>query len=379
MKINVVEEFMALASLNSPSRREAPVAAYLVARLRELGMEPVVDDSAALTGSDTGNIVVRVQGNSAGPAILLGAHMDTVGPTEGMTPVLRDGVIYSNGETVLGADDKAGIAIILAVLSELQAADAPHSDIEIVFSVQEEVGLFGAKHLTADLHAAFGYILDSSEDVGSIVNQAPSKVDLDFVLEGKAAHAGVCPEKGINAIVAAASAVARLRSGRIDAQTTLNVGVISGGKARNIVPDRAEVAIEVRSIDKEKLEREVQAVFAAFNEAAAASGARLTVRRDAPFETFIIPETHPVIANALRAARSIGIEPHLKTSGGGMDANVFNSRGLPCVGLGLGVADPHSPQEHIPVAQLEAGVLFLKALLTEAVTSPLSVFASAHR
>jgi tripeptide aminopeptidase len=368
MKINVVEEFMALASLNSPSRREFPVAAYLVARLRELGMEPVVDDSAPLTGSDTGNILVRVPGNAAGPAILLGAHMDTVGPTEGMTPVLRDGVIYSNGETVLGADDKAGIAIILSVLAELQVGDARHGDIEIVFSVQEEVGLFGAKHLQADLHADFGYILDSSEDVGSIVNQAPSKVDLDFVLEGKAAHAGVCPEKGINAIVAAASAVARLRTGRIDAQTTSNVGVISGGKARNIVPDRADVAVEVRSTNKEKLEREVKAVLKAFDEAAAASGARLTVLRDAPFETFIIPETHPVIANAFRAARSIGIEPHIRTSGGGMDANIFNSRGLPCVGLGLGVADPHSPQEHIPVAQLEAGVMFLKALLTEAVT-----------
>lgn len=379
MKINVVEEFMALASLNSPPRREAPVAAYLVARLRELGMEPVVDDSAPLTGSDTGNIVVRVPGNTAGPVILLGAHMDTVGPTAGMTPVLRDGVIYSNGETVLGADDKAGIAIILAVLAELQAEDAPHGDIEIVFSVQEEVGLFGAKHLNADLHAAFGYILDSSEEVGSIVNQAPSKVDLDFVLEGKAAHAGVCPEKGINAIVAAASAVARLHNGRIDAQTTLNVGVISGGKARNIVPDRAEVAVEVRSTEKEKLEREVKAVLTAFDEAAAASGARLTVLQDAPFETFIIPETHPAVANAFRAARSIGIEPRLKTSGGGMDANVFNSRGLPCVGLGLGVADPHSPQEHIPVAQLEAGVMFLKALLTQAVTSPLPVSASAHR
>jgi tripeptide aminopeptidase len=369
VKINVVEEFMALASLNSPSRREAPVAAYLVARLRELGMEPLVDDSAPLTGSDTGNIVVRVPGNTAGPVILLGAHMDTVGPTEGMTPVLSDGVIYSNGETVLGADDKAGIAIILTALTELRAENAPHGDIEIVFSVQEEVGLFGVKHLNAELHAAYGYILDSSEDVGSIINQAPSKVDLDVVLEGRAAHAGVCPEKGINAIVAAASAIARLRTGRIDAETTLNVGVISGGKARNIVPDRTEVAIEVRSTNREKLEREVRAVLAAFDEAAAASGARLTVRRDEPFETFTIPETHPVIANAFRAAYSIGIEPRLRATGGGMDANIFNSRGLPCVGLGLGVSDPHSPQEHIPVAHLEAGVLFLKALLTDAVTS----------
>lgn len=365
MKIRIVEEFIALASLNSPSRREAPVAAYLVARLRELGLEPRVDDSAPMTGSDTGNIVVRVPGNAAAPVILLGAHMDTVGPTEGMTPILRDGIIYSNGETVLGADDKAGIAIILAALAELQADDTPHGNIEVVFSVQEEVGLFGVKHLNADLQAAYGYILDSSEDVGSIINQAPSKVDLDFVMEGKAAHAGVCPEKGVNAVVAVCSAVASLHSGRIDAQTTLNVGVISGGKARNIVPDRAEVAIEVRSTDKEKLAREVRAVLAAFEKAAADSGARLTVRQEAPFEAFTIPESHPVVANAFRAARSIGIEPRLKPTGGGMDANIFNSRGLPCVGLGLGVGDPHSPQEHIPVAQLEAGVAFLKALLTE--------------
>ncbi len=379
MKIDVVEEFIVLASLNSPSRKEAQVAAYLIKRFKELGVTATVDGSAELTGSDTGNLIVRVPGNAAGPTLLLCAHMDTVGPTEGMTPVFRDGVIYSNGETVLGADDKAGIAIILTVLAELQNEKTPHGGIEIVMTVQEEVGLFGAKHLQADLHADFGYVLDSSEEVGSIINEAPSKVDLDFVLEGKAAHAGVCPEKGINAVVAAASAVARLRTGRIDAQTTSNVGVISGGKARNIVPDRAEVAIEVRSTDKEKLEREVQSVVAAFEEAASASGARLTIRRDAPFETFLISETHPVVANAFRAARSIGIEPALRATGGGMDANIFNSRGLPCVGLGLGIADPHSPQEHISVAQLEAGVMFLKALLTQAVTFPSSVSSSARR
>ena len=367
MKIDVVEEFIALASLNSPSRKEAPVANYLIERLKELGGAVTVDDSAHLTGSDTGNLIVRVPGNAPGPTLLLCAHMDTVGPTEGMTPVIRDGFIYSNGETVLGADDKAGIAIILTVLAELLTGNIPHGGIEIVFTVQEEVGLVGAKHLQAELHADFGYILDSSEEVGSIINQAPSQVSLDFVLEGKAAHAGVCPEKGINAIVAAASAIARLRTGRIDAQTTSNVGIISGGKARNIVPDRAEVAIEVRSTEKIKLDREVGAVLAAFNEAAAAFGARLTVRRDAPFETFLIPEAHPVIANAFRAGRSIGIEPCLKTTGGGMDANVFNSRGLTCVGLGLGVGDPHSPQEHISLAQLEAGVRFIEALLREAI------------
>lgn len=366
MKINVVDEFIALASLNSPSRREGRVAEYLVERLRELGVDATVDDSAARSGSDTGNIIARLPGSAAGPTILLCAHMDTVGPTEGMVPVVRDGVVYSNGETVLGADDKAGIAIILAALSGLKADAIPHGPIEILFTVQEEVGLFGAKYLQEDLKADFGYILDGDGPVGNIINRAPSKVDLDFVLEGKAAHAGR-PDTGINAIVAASSAIARLRTGRIDAQTTSNVGVISGGKARNIVPDRADVAVEVRSTDLEKLELEVQAVLDAFNEAAAASGARLTVRREASFETFTIPETHPVVTNAFLAARSLGIAPRLWTSGGGTDANVFNLQGLICVGLGIGTEDPHSPKEQIPVAQLEAGVRFIEALLAEAV------------
>jgi tripeptide aminopeptidase len=368
MKIDVVEEFLALASLNSPSRLEAPAAAYLVNRLREMGLAPEVDDSAPRTGSDTGNIVVRVPGNAAGATVLLCAHMDTVGSTEGMVPVLRDGVITSNGKTVLGADDKAGIAIILAALSELLSDDAPHGPIEVVFTVQEEVGLFGATYLSAELKADFGYVLDGDGPVGNVANQAPSKVDLDFVLEGRAAHAGISPESGINAIVTASRAIARLRTGRIDAHTTSNVGVISGGKARNIVADRAEVAVEVRSTDQAKLEREVRAVLDAFAEEAAASGARLDVRREEPFTTFTVAETHPVVANAFRAARSMGIEPRLWTSGGGMDANVFNARGLACVGLGFGGENAHSPQERIAVAQMETGVEFLKAVLREAVS-----------
>jgi len=365
MKVDVVQEFMALASLNSLSRQEGRVAGYLVGRLREMGLNAVVDDSAPKTGSDTGNIIVRVPGNTPGPTVLFCAHMDTVGPTEGMIPVLRDGVIYSNGETILGADDKAGVAILLSVLADLQGGGLPHPDLEVLFTVQEEIGLFGAKALGSELKAAFGYILDGDGPVGSIINQTPSKVDLDLVLEGKAAHAGVCPEEGINAIVVAAAAIARLRTGRIDSRTTSNVGRISGGNIRNMVADRAEVIMEVRSTDAVRLETEVRAVLNAFQTEAASAGAGLSVRKETPFETFTVAETHPTVANAFRAARALGIEPRLRASGGGMDANVFNGRGLPCVALGMGIQDPHSPKEHIAVEQLEAGVRFIKALLKE--------------
>jgi tripeptide aminopeptidase len=366
MKIDVVNEFMTLASLNSPSRQEGRVAGYLVKRLREMGIEATVDDSAPRTGSDTGNIIVRVPGNTPGPTVLLCAHMDTVGPTEGMVPVVRDGVVYSNGETVLGADDKAGIAILLSVLADLQGGGLPHPDLEVLFTVQEEVGLSGAEALHAELKSAFGYVLDGDGPVGWIVNQAPSKIDLDLEIAGKAAHAGVCPEAGVNAIVVAAKAIARLRIGRLDRQTTSNVGPISGGKARNIVADHAKVSMEVRSTDKAKLEAEVQAVLRAFEEEAASAGAELSVAKEFPFVAFTIPETHPVVVNAFRAARALGIEPRFWASGGGMDANIFNVQGLPCIGLGIGIEDAHSPKEHIAVFQLERGVRFIEALLKEA-------------
>ena len=362
MKLDVVEEFIKLASLNSPSRQEGQVAAYLLGRLREMGLCPVGDDSAPLSGSDTGNIVVRIPGNADGPAILLCAHMDTVGPTEGMTPVVRDGVIYSNGETVLGADDKAGIAIILTAVSELLEEGGPHGPLELLFTVQEEIGLFGAKFLQTELKADFGYIADGDGPVGNIVTSSPSKIDLDFTIAGKAAHAAR-PELGINAISVAAAAVARLQSGRIDADTTMNIGLISGGKARNIVPENASVAIEIRGFNGEKLEEEVQKTIAVFNEEAAAVGAGVKIRRELNFETFHIPETHPVVVNAVRAAVAVGIEPLFRKSGGGMDANVFNGRGLPCIGLGFGAEKMHSPEEFVPISQLRDGARFIKSLI----------------
>ncbi len=363
MKIDVVEEFIRLASINSPSRQEGALAAYLLGRLREMGLEPVVDESAPVSGSDTGNILVRIPGNAAGPVILLCAHMDTVWPTEGMTPVIRDGVVYSNGETVLGADDKAGIAMILAAVSEILEEGAPHGPLELLFTVQEEIGLFGATYLQAELQADFGYIVDGDGPVGNIVNRAPSKVDLDFTIKGKAAHAAR-PEQGINAISVAAAAISRLKSGRIDDDTTMNIGLIKGGKARNIVPEEAEVNIEIRSFNEKTLEEQVQKAIAVFNEEVKAAGAALRVRRELNFVTFNIPETHPVVANALRAAAAAGIEPEFRKSGGGMDANVFNGRGLPCIGLGFGAEQMHSPEEHIPVSQLISGVRFIQHIAT---------------
>lgn len=362
----VFDFFMEIASMDSYVGREGRLAALLASRLKDLGASVTIDDSAEKTGSDTGNIVATVKGNTPGAArILLCSHMDTIGATEGMVPEVLDGCIYSNGETVLGADDKAGIAVIMTALETLLSENIPHGDIEIVFTVQEEPGLIGAKNLTHALTADFGYILDGDGAVGTIINRAPAKIDLDLTIKGQAAHAGIAPEQGVSAIVAASTAISQIKSGRIDSETTSNFGTIQGGKVRNIVPDRVGISAEVRSMDDAKLEKEARSILDVFSKTAVSCGAQFDYTKEISFRSFQIPEDHPAVDRASKAARAIGIEPVLWASGGGLDANIFNAGGLPCVALGLGIEDPHSAQEYIPVAQLEEAVRFLVKILRE--------------
>lgn len=357
--------FMTIASMDSYIGREGRLADFLEERLRGLAAEVWRDDSAAKTGSDTGNLIARFPGTLAGaPTILLCSHMDTIGPTNDMVPELRNGRIYSQGETVLGADDKAGIAVIISTIEAMQEQGIGHGPLEVVFTVQEEPGLRGATHLNAELKAEYGYILDGDGPVGTIINRAPAKVDLDFTIIGQAAHAGICPEAGVNAIVAAASAISRIRSGRLDEETTSNFGMFTGGTLRNIVADRAEVGVEVRSGQDAKLEIESDKVVEAFRAAAQEYGAKMEFTKSYAFKAFNIPVEHPAVNRARQAAASLGIEPVMWASGGGLDANVFNEKGLPCIALGLGIEDPHSTKEYIPVAQLEEGVRFLTAILS---------------
>ena len=362
----VFDLFMEIAAMDSFVGREGRLAALLESRLKGLGASVFIDDSAGHTGSDTGNVVAAVKGNKPdGAKILLCSHMDTIGPTEGMFPEVRNGCIYSNGETVLGADDKAGIAVIMVALEAILSDNIPHGDIEVVFTVQEEPGLIGAKNLTHEPKSDFGYILDGDGAVGTIINRAPAKIDLDLTLKGQAAHAGIAPEQGVNAIVAASTAISQIKSGRIDNETTSNFGTIRGGKVRNIVPDLVEISAEVRSMDDGKLEKEAQSILDVFTKTADSFGAELKYTKDISFRSFRIPEEHPAVVRASEAARAIGVDPVLWASGGGLDANIFNAGGLPCVALGLGIENPHSAQEYIPVAQLEEAVRLLVNILRE--------------
>jgi len=367
MPLDVKEEFLKLVAIDSPSLREGKLAAYLKGKLKSLGATVYEDDSAEQTGSDTGNIIAVYPGNSTKPAILLAAHMDTVQSTEGMVPQIRDGIIYSDGKSILGADDKAGIAVILGVLSSLQEDNSlDHGDVEVVFTVQEEVGLIGAKHLNYPFKAKCCYVLDGDGPVGTIINASPSHITLDLVIEGKAAHAGLAPESGINAIVVASEAISKAPSGRLDEETTSNYGMIKGGQGRNIVAEKVEVQAEVRSRNRNKLEKETAKILKAFEETAKKYQAKFSVRQNLAYEAFTIDEKQLVISLALEAGTILGTKVRLKPTGGGLDANIFNAKGIASVALGLGSYHPHSNTEYAIIDELENCRKFLLQILKQA-------------
>ena len=259
-----------LVQIDSHSREEGAVAARIRADLEALGVEVEVDDAGEKVGGDTGNVIARVKGTVEGaPPIFLAAHMDTVVPGKGVKPVIDGDVIRTDGTTVLGGDDKSGCAIIVECVRTLRENGIPHSDIDAVFTICEEVGLLGAKYLDlAGIRSTYGLVLDS-DDVGYLFTKAPSADHMEFVVHGLEAHAGVCPENGISAIKIAAEAIAAMKLGRIDDETTANIGVIEGGAATNIIPNRVVLRGEARSHDDAKLDAQTDHMRACLREAAA--------------------------------------------------------------------------------------------------------------
>lgn len=244
---------MELIQIDSHSGKEGAIAKVLVKKLEEMGLEVTIDDAGVKAGGETGNVIAKLKGTKNGPTILFSAHMDTVTPGEGVKPIVKDGVIYSDGTTVLGGDDKAGIAAILEGIRVIKENNIEHSDVEVVFSIWEEGGLFGAKYLdTSKISAEYGFVLDSGGAPGEIIIQAAQdKVNAKII--GKPAHAGVAPEEGVSAIMIAARAIDNMRLLRIDEETTANIGTISGGIATNIVAPEVTIKAEARSINEEKL------------------------------------------------------------------------------------------------------------------------------
>jgi len=367
-KERILAEFCELIRLGCASKAEREVGDAVKAKLAAAGLTVSEDDVAGKIGGNCGNLLGFLPGTVAqAPRLMFSAHLDSVAPCDGIEPVVKDGVITSSGNTVLGSDNKAGIVGVLEGLRVVREQNMPHGDIQVVFTVSEEVGLNGSKNMDPALLAAdFGYVLDSGGAPGGIINAAPGQNNIKVIVRGKSAHAGVAPEEGINAIVVAGKAMAELKQGRIDAETTANVGVISGGKATNIVPDYVEIACEARSRNLAKLETQTKHMVETFERVAAANGAKAEVTVTRMYEPYVLAEDSQIVSLARRAAASIGLESPIGPTGGGSDANYFNLYGVPAAVLAVGMNKVHTMEEYIKVEDLNKTAELVVALIKTA-------------
>ncbi|MEJ2200339.1 MAG: M20/M25/M40 family metallo-hydrolase [Desulfuromonadaceae bacterium] len=355
-------EFARQAAIASPSRREGEISRYLQARFRELGGEVVMDGAATPAGSESGNLIVRFPArNKTAEPFMLSVHMDTVEPAEGVRPVLKEGVFSSAGETILGADDKAGIAEIIEALEVVRERDIAHGPLEVVITICEEIGLVGAKLLDYSLiRSRRGLALDTN-GVDRIIHRAPCANKLRFEIQGREAHAGIAPEKGLSAIAVAGRAIAGMRLGRIDEETTANLGTIHGGQATNIVPNRVVIEGEVRSHNEEKLVRQTEHMVNCFLESARQTALELDGQREqasvqveviGDYPLMRVPEEAGIIQLVLQAGAALNRPIAVAAAGGGSDANIFNSHGIETVILGTGMDRVHSIDEQVTVADM---------------------------
>jgi tripeptide aminopeptidase len=362
--------FLELASIASPSRHERAVADRCIAYLRELGLEPH-EDAPPREGDEAGNVICRIPATAgeAGTPILLCAHLDTVQPTTGIEPVVADGVVTNRLETILGGDNKAAVAAMLEGVRRIVTERRRHAGIELVLSVQEETGLHGVKALDcSQLEARLGYVYDHAAPIGVLATTCPSQYSIDASFLGRSAHAGIAPQEGRNAIAAAAHALSELRFGKLDEETTANVGTIAGGVARNIVAERCDVRLEVRSLSHERALKECQLMLDALAHAANAAECELETIATQEYRAYKLRRTDPVVQVAWAALEGRGFSPSLLATGGGADSHLFNERGIPCVNIANGMDLIHTPDERIAVADVEAMVDVTLALVEGART-----------
>lgn len=351
----LTEIFVSLARIPSPSRSERAMGEAVIGYLKETGIALHEDGTGLAISGDCGNLWCTVTGAGPQPCLALGAHLDTVASSSVCEPALGgDGVFRCVGGGILGADDKAAVAALLHAVELLRAWDGTVPTFELFFTVCEEQGLVGAKHLGSDaVRSPMAVVFDSTGPVGGVVTRAPSQRIIRAAFRGTAAHAGVEPELGRSAIVAAAKAVAAMPLGRLDVETTANIGVIRGGIATNIVPELCEIEGECRGHNEERLAQVAAAMVDAIQEGAALVGVDVEIDLIREFEAFALSDDSPVVRLSRAALSAIGLLPALKTAGGGSDANVLNAHGVPTVNLDAGMMRVHSSEEYLPLDDLE--------------------------
>jgi tripeptide aminopeptidase len=367
MASEVVDLFTELAALPSPPGEERDVADVVIRYLRDLGLSIDEDDAGPKVGSNIGNLYCRIEATDGGSPIFLCAHLDTVPPEGPIEPVIEDGVIRNAAGTILGADNKSAVAAMLEGTRRVLAENRPHGGIELLFTPKEEVGLLGAAAFDLErLQARLGFVYDQAAPIGEVILGAPYSQAMQVRFHGRAAHSGMYPEEGRSAIAAAARAVADLRLGRIDEETTANVGIIQGGTAGNIIPEWCTLDAEARSHDERKLAELVQDMVDAFAFAAGLEDCEVETKVSKSYRGYRFKTEDPVVRIAHAALERSGYTPAYALSGGAADANVFNERGLACLNLANGMQDIHTPDERITVADLEGMVEVTLALVAAA-------------
>jgi len=368
-KERVIGELIELVRIDSLSSKEGAVAKVLIDKLKQLGFDVYVDNAGVKCGGETGNIIANLKGNRPGKTILFSAHMDTVIPGEGITPVIDEakGIIKSDGTTILGSDDKGGIAAVLEGLRVIKENNISHSDIQVVFSIWEEGGLLGAKHLDySRINADFAFVLDGGGAPGKIIVEAPAQDSIRVKIKGKPAHAGVSPEEGISAVMVAARAIEKMKLLRIDKETTANIGTIKGGLATNIVMPELEILAEARSLDSSKLDIQTKHIVDTFKEAATDFGAEVEITTTRMYNPFSIDKNDEIVKILEKVFSNMGIKPEVISTGGGSDTNILNANGIKAVNLSVGMEKAHTLEEFIAIEDLVKSAKMIVEIIKQA-------------
>ena len=354
-KKRLIEEFIELVKIDSLTGKEKNIAQLLFKKLNELGFEVSIDNAGEFAGGETGNVIATLKGNRPGKKLLFTAHMDTVEPGISINPIIdkEKQIIKSDGTTILGSDDKAGIAAILEAMKTLKEKNISHPDIQVVFSIWEEQGLLGAKYLDyTKIDTDYIYVLDMDGAPGRIITKASAQDKITVKIIGKAAHAGLNPEKGISALMVASHAIVNMNLLRIDEETTANLGVINGGVGTNSVMSELTICGEARSLNEDKLNKQVNHMVNCFREAADKYGAKVEINVDRLYDAVNINENDEVVILAKKAFANLGIEAYADSTGGASDVNIYASKGYKAVNLAIGMTNAHSVNEFIKIEDL---------------------------
>jgi tripeptide aminopeptidase len=350
---NLIELFLETAKINALSGNEKPLADYVKSFLSRYNYSIQEDNAYLVTNSNTGNLICRI---GDGGEFVLTAHMDTARPTLNMKPLILEDKIASSGDTVLGVDNRVGVTTLLFLLQKISSEKIPVKNFTVAFTTCEETTLFGSKHLGLNGNIKYGFVFDSGYRPGNFVYSSCGALGFKIKVVGKASHSGIAPEKGINSLQIAAKAISNLPLGRIDDETTINIGILKGGTAVNVIPEITELEGEIRSFDADKVETYFKICLDTFKREAEGLGGKIEFDSVWDFKPYSVSEDSYVFKEIKSALEKVGLKPAPRISLGGSDANSLNEKGIVSVNLGIGAQNPHSNDEFVFIEDLVKNV-----------------------